>query len=467
MPVIVDDQGRELVDPSGRVYTEGCSPPCCGPSPSPYYIRFRPCPASQLHPCGLSGPPPGIEEIFVGSTVRCVNAQGQVGEPVLSIDPVPLVLWGGWCWYPADACRYVDPPPLGPGCSPLPHPPYACCLLPVTAVGPRETAFCVPGGACGAAACVGAMYAFLRPCPGTSGTVPPVYVCLRDLEPSLAAGVRCPSVSINGQCWWVDWPNARPNFPGNYTRLTGVIMQDGCCTCAGPPCVRAIAHDCPGTFTRVGGACCAHAIDGRATLAWEFTQEDNFGVFLRITGQAIRTGLSLSGSWTRVQFTISETFPISGSFAAGDNFEPQLLLSRDVNAGAAEKLPTGVCGLEGPGSQGGSGSGSSSCTHFTRDTVHVSNFGGANPVKTTAKVRYACSPNAGLCAGGCDDTGLYNGPLPGSTLPPTFPGGGPGGGGVILPSGTSLLDGGPGGLDAAVEAMARMQLGQPCRGCGG
>lgn len=467
MPVLIDDQGRELVDAQGRVYTQGCSPPCCTPPAAPFYVRYVPCPAQQLDPCGLSGPPPGIPEIYVASSIRCVNAQGQQGPTIGELTlagAATVIIWGGWCWYPqSNGCLYIAAPPVGPGCNQghgNPVAPIPCCPLPAGAKGPATTVFCTDSNVCQNPACNGAMYAFLRPCPGTSGTVPEVYICLRDLEATFNAGIFCPSVYLNGQCWWVDWPNARPSRPANYTRyFVGAqsILGDGCCSCTNlEPCCKAIARDCPGTFTRVGGNCCAHSVNGRATLSWVYTQENNQGVFFKIEGSIVRNGLSWSGQYTRSIPPPADTYTASGTLPPGTNFEPQQMLSYDVTGQMIFGLPNGVCGFEGAANEGGSGSGSSSCTHFNRDTVHVSNFGSPNPVVTRIKVRYSCSPNPGECAGGCEPIGVAGGPflVPG-TLPPTAPA-----------DGTGLTPGGP-DFEAALDLMARMQMGQPCWGCGG
>lgn len=403
-------------------------------------MRYLPCPPGLTDPCGAPGPPPGITEIFVGSEIVCRNTGQTIGQ-ALAAGGAPGILWGGWCWYPATGCLYAV------SCSPNPVAPAACCELPPGAAGPSGPVLCLGGLSCGEAPCSGPMYAFLEPCPlyVPAPAQPPVYLCMADVWASMQLGVACPVVSVQTpdgpRCFWVDWQNARPDHPPNYTRLAvGQPMTDGCCACLPPPCTRALAVEClnsPGvTGQRVGSDCCAHAINGSATMVWSMHQfvEPGHIPSILIDGTAQRSGGVLTGSWRRRSYgggvlILDETFPLSGAYSLAAPFSPLTILNPDPASGQA--MPTTWCPL----TANTTGSWSSSCTSFRSNWQHTSNPGGSQSVVTTVSAVYTCDPATGPCATGCSSTTLN----PDGPIDPTPSG--PGGGDSLgLPDFTPLLD---------------------------
>ena len=410
MPGLLVIDGAIMVRAGGLVV--GPCPSCCAPPADTHYYQFTPCNAPSLDPCGLQEPLIG-GPIYVAANLVC-NGTGQtVAAFVLSRLPneQAVILWGGWCYVFTGACFFPScPQPVATGCG------AACNVLPVGAQGPSGGVQCLPG-ACDGPPCGGPMYAFFKRCPGQPvlppGAAPEYYVCLSQLEAFFAAGGRCPVYSLAGfGCWYVDWQNASPTKPANYNQYLGSPNHDGCCSCLGPPCVSAVPSACvvsPGfTGAYDPRRCCAHAELGTATIEWAIVSRINGVLDFAKYGSATRSGLVLSGSWTREQAGApNETFGISGVFSTSSNFGVVETLSPDTVSGLLEKT---WAGFPCPGNQGTTGSWSGSCTRFTMTAREFPPGSGFRTLDYS--VTYSCSPNPGICADGCSFNGVSGGSAP-------------------------------------------------------
>lgn len=446
MPGVLVKDGAAMVRHGGLVV--GQCGECCNLAPSNHYYKFEACPTGgPFDPCGIPNPLPGLSVIYVAHDLTCLNGGQTIEAMVLAAlanNQTPVIRWAGWCYRWVESCWF-------PKCPALPNPCGVLCnVLPPNAQGPSGPVVCLTG--CDALECRSAAYVFLKKCPGNTfgGTAPQVYICLSDIYPFFAAGGKCPVYQISGAgCWYADWQNASATKPANYARFQSSPTHDGCCTCLGPPCVYTEGHQCSNSGGLTGLhtgplRCCANALSGVASLIWSIRSYDVAGLRFQKVGRADRSGLTLTGSWRKLDrispgvYAPEEQFTISGVFAPSSHFNPLSTIGADVNSTPGDKTWSGFpC----PGGIGPVGVWRATCTLFTMRATTTD----ANGYIEFA-ANWTCSPNPGVCETGCPENVLS---APSYTVSP----GGPGDSG--------------GGLDAAIEDMARRQLGQGCRGCGG